>query len=351
MQHGKSGIAFENETRDRMRTLGWHVETTPVTGDYGADLIARLASETLVIQCKDYGCPAGVSSVQEAHFAKTHYGATAALVIARNGFTKAAIRAALTSRVDLLRPNDLILGSNLDRTPARREIERRERESEAMRVRKEHYEAKQEAKKASIQAGIEAEKQKSLTWRIYDRSFQENKKLFRRRFILKIALIAVTVLFVANTILISIGFLGDSFASSRFFEVVFLVVLLTLLSRCNSSNPIEPLMKRKGFVLKCGRCSQSLRVDYGRDGLVRCPQCSFSTPACTRTLNVILSRCRVERHLEAGAVSRHRREGVGFGGERDGEDAHKSERFVRSGLDLDQDVNHQPSFERGACSL
>src|SRR4051794_17171107 len=70
MQHSMGGIAFEVEVQDRFRSLGWRVEQTPVTGDYGADLVARLAGEIVVVQCKDYGSPAGVRAVQEVHFAK-----------------------------------------------------------------------------------------------------------------------------------------------------------------------------------------------------------------------------------------------------------------------------------------
>ncbi|MFL5255930.1 MAG: restriction endonuclease [Rhodopila sp.] len=138
MQHSMGGIAFEVEVQDRFRSLGWRVERTPVTGDYGADLVARLDGEIVVVQCKDYGSPAGVRAVQEVHFAKAHYGATAAVAVARNGFTRAAIKAAEATGVQILRPTDIAAGSSLDRTLRQREIEQQEanrRRAEARRRR------------------------------------------------------------------------------------------------------------------------------------------------------------------------------------------------------------------------
>jgi hypothetical protein len=57
VKHGLGGVLFENDIRERFHSLGWDVETTPIIGELGADLIARVASETIVIQCKDYGSP------------------------------------------------------------------------------------------------------------------------------------------------------------------------------------------------------------------------------------------------------------------------------------------------------
>jgi hypothetical protein len=40
-EHGLGGLEFELAIRDRLLSLGWQVEKTPVTGDFGADLVAR----------------------------------------------------------------------------------------------------------------------------------------------------------------------------------------------------------------------------------------------------------------------------------------------------------------------
>jgi hypothetical protein len=169
MKHGLGGIAFENEVRDRFQSLGWQVERTPVTGDYGADLVATFHGEILAIQCKDYGSPAGVSAIQEVHFARSHYDATAAVVVARNGFTKAAIRAAATTGTMILRPSEVTAGCSLDRSPERREFElkqekaRREAEIEQQRWRRE-FELQQQ------------NQYYSQVWREYDSDLVKYKK-------------------------------------------------------------------------------------------------------------------------------------------------------------------------------
>jgi hypothetical protein len=49
-------------------------------------------------------------------FCTWHYRASAAAVVARNGFTRVAIQAAATSGVHLFRPGDVVRGSPFDRT-------------------------------------------------------------------------------------------------------------------------------------------------------------------------------------------------------------------------------------------
>jgi hypothetical protein len=87
--------------------------------------------------------------VQEVHFACAHYQASVAAVVARNGFTRAAIQAAKTSGVHLLRPTEVAIGCPFDRTLHKKEIERQ---------RRDEYQAQENNRKSEI-------------WKQYDVAF------------------------------------------------------------------------------------------------------------------------------------------------------------------------------------
>jgi len=270
MKHGLGGIAFEAETQDRLRALGWQVEATPITGDFGADLLARSNHELIVVQCKDYGVPAGVSAVQEAHFARTHYAATAALVVARNGFTKAAIRAAATTGIKLLTPSDIRSGSSLDRTEARRNFERQQ--ADAARAERDR---KQEADRVRAKAARASDKKlraeyESEEWRDHDDNTRRAAKVLRwnsaiNRYV-PLGAIAVTL----GTLFLQWGnsALGETCAVELFAGLGIWIVL-----RDKPVELAEPEFDRKRAIIKCATCKQSLRVDLGKTGKVRCPRC------------------------------------------------------------------------------
>jgi restriction system protein len=109
-----NGVAFEHAVARQLNDLGWQTRLTASTGDFGADIIATCLSEKLVVQCKDWRGPAGISSVQEVSYAKTHYNAHIAAVIVSRGFTKSAYTGAANANVFLLNYNSLP-GSPLDR--------------------------------------------------------------------------------------------------------------------------------------------------------------------------------------------------------------------------------------------
>jgi hypothetical protein len=60
------GLAFEQECEGLLQLAGYFVERTPMSGDFGVDLLARKNGLTYAIQCKYYGVPVGISAVQEA---------------------------------------------------------------------------------------------------------------------------------------------------------------------------------------------------------------------------------------------------------------------------------------------
>ncbi|GGC52790.1 hypothetical protein GCM10011504_33960 [Siccirubricoccus deserti] len=126
-----TGLAFERATADAFRHLGWEVEQTRASGDYGADVIARFGTTSIVIQCKDWKGPAGLAAVQEVFFARKHYRANLAMVVARSGFTRQAQKAAESTEVRLVRLSDLRRHCEFDRSveAARAQREREARET------------------------------------------------------------------------------------------------------------------------------------------------------------------------------------------------------------------------------
>lgn len=86
---------------------GWTVHPTPATGDNGADVVAEKAGKRLIIQCKLYSQPVGNKAVQEAFSALKLYAGTHACVVAPNGFTAQAKRAAQGLSVELLHHSQL----------------------------------------------------------------------------------------------------------------------------------------------------------------------------------------------------------------------------------------------------
>jgi hypothetical protein len=65
-----SGVEFEQYVQDLLQLKGWRVDTTPVTGDGGIDLIASRNDElgveaVLFIQCKNHSRAVGVDIIRE----------------------------------------------------------------------------------------------------------------------------------------------------------------------------------------------------------------------------------------------------------------------------------------------
>lgn len=96
-----SGIDFEGYCGKYLLTHGFHdVHTTPVSGDYGADLVAKDANGvTWVFQCKHYKSKVGNSCVQEVVAAKKHYRADKAAVMTNSQLTQKARELAIENEV------------------------------------------------------------------------------------------------------------------------------------------------------------------------------------------------------------------------------------------------------------
>lgn len=98
---------YEQSCATLLFRRGWTVRPTPTTGDHGADVVAEKGDVRLVIQCKLYSQPVGNKAVQEAYSACRLYDGTHACVVASNGYTAQAERAAHGLSVRLLHHSQL----------------------------------------------------------------------------------------------------------------------------------------------------------------------------------------------------------------------------------------------------
>ncbi len=81
--------------------LGYDVERTRATGDFGADLVLRGPGELGVVQAKRASRPVGVKAVQEAVAARAFYACETALVVTNHRFTRQAEELAAANGVEL----------------------------------------------------------------------------------------------------------------------------------------------------------------------------------------------------------------------------------------------------------
>ncbi len=103
----RTPIEYEKYCQSLFRLEGWKSETTPQTGDQGADLICSYDTMRVVVQCKQYSAPVGNSAVQEALSARVFYGADKAIVVTNTGYTKSAQDLARKTLVELLLDSDI----------------------------------------------------------------------------------------------------------------------------------------------------------------------------------------------------------------------------------------------------
>lgn len=102
-----SGTEFEAFLVGLFRSLGYSAELTPVTGDYGADLILSKDEQRIAVQAKRYTGSVGVSAVQEALSGQTYYKCHTAWVVTTGTFTANATELARKSRIRLIGRSDL----------------------------------------------------------------------------------------------------------------------------------------------------------------------------------------------------------------------------------------------------
>jgi HJR/Mrr/RecB family endonuclease len=102
-----SGIEFEDYLAELFKSHGYQVQTTPSTGDYGADLILQKDQHLTAVQAKCYTGSVGVSAVQEALSGMAYYSCHSAWVVTTGNYTINAVELARQSKVRLLGRNEL----------------------------------------------------------------------------------------------------------------------------------------------------------------------------------------------------------------------------------------------------
>ena len=103
-----TGVEFEKFLMYHFKSKGYAVDTTPKSGDFGADLILRKNGIRTVVQAKRHSKNVGVKAIQEAIAAKGFYHADKAIVATNSKFTKNARQLALTSDIRLIDREKLI---------------------------------------------------------------------------------------------------------------------------------------------------------------------------------------------------------------------------------------------------
>lgn len=110
-----TGIEFELYLAHLFQGLGYSVELTPASRDYGADLILYSDERKTVVQAKCYSLPVTNKAVQEVYSAKDFYEADEAWVVTNARYTPHAVNTASKLRVTLIGREDLInLAADLD---------------------------------------------------------------------------------------------------------------------------------------------------------------------------------------------------------------------------------------------
>lgn len=96
-----SGEQFEDALARVFAAQGYTVATTPVTGDFGADLLLARGGDRAVVQAKRYAGSVGQEAVREAHAARSFYGAERAMVVTTGRFTTHAMQLARATGVEI----------------------------------------------------------------------------------------------------------------------------------------------------------------------------------------------------------------------------------------------------------
>ena len=96
-----SGLDFETFLKHQFEKLGFKVEVTKASNDYGADLILHKKNLIIAVQAKRYHSNIGVKAVQEVIGSMAYYEAHKGLVVTNSFFTKNAQALANANNVTL----------------------------------------------------------------------------------------------------------------------------------------------------------------------------------------------------------------------------------------------------------
>lgn len=97
-----SGHDFESLIINKFREYGFDAKETPITGDYGADIIVENKNQTrFVIQCKRFKTKVNLKAVQEVTAALAHFNGDIGIVVTNNSFLNSAIKLAESNDIEL----------------------------------------------------------------------------------------------------------------------------------------------------------------------------------------------------------------------------------------------------------
>lgn len=104
-----TGEEFEEFLKSHFEKLGYMVQLTPKTGDYGADLVINKNGCKTVVQAKRWVSKVGIEAVQQVIASRSYYKADKCLVVTNNYFTPNAINLAESNKdVELWDRKELI---------------------------------------------------------------------------------------------------------------------------------------------------------------------------------------------------------------------------------------------------
>ena len=102
-----SGTEFEKYLKILFEQMGYNVQLTKKSKDYGVDLILEKKNKRTIVQAKCYNHTVGVSAVQEIISARAHYDIYQAMVVSNQNFSKEAETLALENDVMLIAKDKL----------------------------------------------------------------------------------------------------------------------------------------------------------------------------------------------------------------------------------------------------
>jgi hypothetical protein len=102
-----TGLEFEDHVAHVARKCGLPVAMTPLTGDWGVDLIVGHRPNRIAVQCKRLSRPVGAGAVQEVVAGAPMQDCTRTMVVTNNEFTPAARKLAELHGCDLVGGTDL----------------------------------------------------------------------------------------------------------------------------------------------------------------------------------------------------------------------------------------------------
>ncbi|BBY17294.1 restriction endonuclease [Mycolicibacterium litorale] len=102
-----SGTDFEDHIAHIARSCGVPVIMTPLTGDWGVDIILGRRPHRVAVQCKRQSRPVGASAVQEVVAGAPMQDCARTMVVTNNGFTPAARKLAERHGCELVGRDEL----------------------------------------------------------------------------------------------------------------------------------------------------------------------------------------------------------------------------------------------------